>query len=81
MAMYARSQESQLHPWLHQEKCDKRVEGGDCAPLLHSGETPPGVLHPALESSVQKDRDLLEWVQRRATKMIRGMEHLSCEES
>ena len=28
----------------------------------------------------RKDMDLLEWVQRRATKMIRGMEHLSYED-
>jgi len=40
-----------------------------------------------LESCIQfwspqhrKDMDLLEKVQRRATKMIQGMEHLSCEE-
>ena len=42
---------------------------------------------PHLECCIQawgpqyrKDVELLEWVQRRATEMIRGLEHLSCEE-
>ena len=44
-------------------------------------------MRPHLESCVQlwgpqhrKDMDLLEWVQRRATKMIRGLENLYYKE-
>jgi len=72
--------ESQPHPGLHQKESGQQVKGGDSLPLLHNGE-------PSLEYAIQlrgpqykTDMDLLERVQRRATKMIRGLEHLSYKE-
>jgi len=56
------------------------VKGGDSAPLLCSGETLPGVLCPALEPSAQDRHRPVGAGPEEATKMIRGLEHLSCEE-
>jgi len=50
----AHSLESQSYPGQYQKKRGKQAEGGDPAPLLLTGETPPGVLHPALEPSAQE---------------------------
>ena len=47
-------------------------------PLLSSCEAPSGV--QAWGPQRRKDVELLEQVQRRATKMTRGLEHLSYEE-
>jgi len=78
--MCACSPESQPYPGLHQEKRGQQVEGGDSAPPLCSGETPPGVLHPVLEPSAHEGHGPVGVGPEETTKMVRGLEHLSCEE-
>ena len=53
-AMCTRSPAGQPYPGLHQKKLGQQVEGRNSAPLLRSGESPPGVLRPALEPPAQE---------------------------
>lgn len=55
-------------------------EGGDFPPLFWFGETPSEVVHPALEPPVQERCGSVEASPGEATKMIRGLEHLSYED-
>ncbi|PKU28613.1 hypothetical protein llap_21083 [Limosa lapponica baueri] len=65
--------ETQLYPELHQKEHGQQVKGGDSLSAL---------ARPYLEYCIQlwslqhrKEMDLLEQVQTRAAKMIRGIEH------
>ena len=51
--MCACSPEDQLYSELHPQQHGQQVGGRDSASLLLPGETPPGVLCPALEPSAQ----------------------------
>jgi len=52
------------------KQCGQQVEGGDSAPLVHSGETSPGVLRPALELPAQDRHGPVGMGPEKATKMI-----------
>jgi len=44
------------------------------------GESPPGVLRPALEPPAREGHGPVGVGPEEATKMIQGLQHLSCEE-
>jgi len=72
--------EGQPYPGLHPQQCGQQGKGGDSAPLLRTGEIPPGVLRPALEPSAQERHGPVGAGPEKATKTIRALEHLSYEE-
>lgn len=64
------SPESQLYPGLCKKKCDQQV---------YSALGRPHLAH-CIQLWNPQHMDLLEQVQRRSTKKIRWLVHLSCEE-
>jgi len=75
--MCAHSAEGQPNPGLHQKQRGQQVEGGDSASLLCSDEAPPGVLCPALEPSARERHGAVGAGSEKATRIVRGLEHLS----
>lgn len=67
----------QPYSGLHQKKHSQYGKGGDPAPLLLTVEALPGRLYPDAESSAQKKHRMH---QRRDTKMILRINHLSCKD-
>jgi len=73
LPMCTRSTKKQPYPGLHPQNCGQQGNGGDSASLLCSCETPPRVLHPALEPTAQ-DRPGVVWAHpEEAPAMIRGL--------
>ncbi|RMB97766.1 hypothetical protein DUI87_13737 [Hirundo rustica rustica] len=71
-------QEGQWHlAWIRNGVASRN---SDSSPVLSSGEAAPRVLCPVLGPQFRKDMEGLERVQSRATRLVRGLEHKSCEE-
>lgn len=75
--MCACSPERQQNAGLHQKECGQHVEGGGSVPLLCSRRDPLWNAVYRSGAPTEKGVELLEEDQRRAMKLIRGLEHQS----
>lgn len=74
------SPEIRLCPGLHQKKWSKCWWRWFCLCILLWWNSTLKCCIQLWSSQHKKDLDMLEWVQRTTTKMIRGLEHLACED-
>ena len=66
--------------WAPSEEGWQQAQGVDCLSLLCPHEAPSAVVCPGLGPQYMKDRELLERVQRKTTRMIGGVEHFPYED-
>lgn len=70
-------EERQDHAGLHWQACSQQLQGSDSSPLV--------LLRPHLTCHVwiwplhfERDHDMLKWVWQRDTRMVRGLELVTC---